>query len=64
MFVRNVRTNHPTRYNNPEDYRFGKINPRREGGREKIAEKDKELRIKERINNGPAEARRKESSKK
>jgi hypothetical protein len=43
---------------------LGKISPRRQGGREKRAEKDKVLRIKERINNGPPEARRKESNKK
>jgi hypothetical protein len=39
------------------------MSPRREGGSEKRAEKDKVLRIKGRINNGPAEARRKESNK-
>jgi hypothetical protein len=40
------------------------MSPRREGSRVKGAEKDKVLRIKERINNGPAEAWRKESNKK
>ena len=39
------------------------MSPPREGGSEKRAEKDKVLRIKGRINNGPVEARRKESNK-
>jgi len=39
------------------------MSPRSEGGSKKRAEKDIMLRIKERINNGPAEARRKESNK-
>jgi len=38
------------------------MSPRREGGRKRRAEKDVMLRIKERINNGSAEARRKESN--
>jgi hypothetical protein len=40
------------------------MSPRREDGSEKREGKDKVLRIKERINNGAAEARRNESNKK
>jgi hypothetical protein len=57
-----LKTNYPGKSYNPEDYHFGKISPPREDGNEKKAEKDKVLRIKEKINNGPAEVRRKESN--